>query len=798
MVNKGPLSPKRKTILIYFLAGFFVFLLFPAFFYTLPVSGVDGSWEVAMHLATKYHLKWGEDFIYTYGPLAVLRLRYPVVLNKYVYLLSDIYYLSVLFIAFSGFIRQHFRPGPIFFLFCCVLIGIRWEMETWYQFLLLLFLIGYIAQPDKRIYLVHAAVLALLSFYIKVNSGLINIGLFGLVVHYALVVKKLAWKPYAVLLASFIAALFLSAWLLRTDLPAYIKATVHLLQDYENAMYMPLYGKLAKTAPLCAGLFLLVWFACYGFVLYKAATGKRWRSQLDTAVTYLLVAAGMFIWYKNGFVRADAHVFQFFEMAGPLVLFLYVFTSPDLGKKVVVAFCWTMLAIDALSLMVLPDSAFPGEMRSLVNFKLIATRVGNLGSYIKGLRDYDRTKARMDSLTSLPNAYKTAVGDHPADIIPIEIALLYSNGIRYAPRPVAQSYVAYDKYLDDLNYDRYMSSLAPDYVFFTLDGTNDRFEWMDEGRIKLALLAHYQPEGMVQDQLLLRKDTLRTMTKEKEDTLRTEMGKNIPVGKGPGMLFTRFIVRYNWRGKFRSLIYQPPALTMAYTLKDGEVRYVKALNPILEAGMVLNKYVNSTAEFQLFLLSDGQLNEDVDSVRLEPAERGYRPEITMINTWYAYGEKSKARLLQDSLELQRLTNGNMPLKPVLPSTFILCGDSIRGDSIRGDSIRYGLEYFRNHAGLIRLAGWAIRERHDNSDNTVRVLAKSAAGTYQLPTRSYATQGFPPDLLSRKDLDSSGFVSIVSTAALPPGEYRVGLAISNKKNDSTCIRYIDRYFDIQKP
>jgi hypothetical protein len=587
-------------------------------------------------------------------------------------------------------------------------------------------------------------------------------------------------------LASFLAALLLSAWLLRTNLPDYLKATIHLLRDYEEAMYMPLSEILAKKALGCAGLFLLIWVACCGFVLFKAITGKRFWSQLDTVATYLLVAAGMFIWYKNGFVRADAHVFQFFEMAGPLLLFLYVFTPPDLGKKVVAVFCWALLGIDALSLMILPGSAFPGELRSLVNFKLVGSKFANLGAYVTGLRDYDHEKAKIDRETSLPNEYKGFVGDHPTDIIPIEIALLYSNGLQYSPRPVSQSYVAYDHYLDDLNYDRYMSPKAPDYVFFTLDGTNDRSEWMDEGRLKLALLARYRPEGMVKDQLLLQKEeTPRELTILKGDTIQAEMGKNIAVEKGPGMLFTRFIVDHDWKGKLRSLVYQPPPLEMVYTLKDGETRTFRALKPILEDGLVLNKYVNSTAEFQLFLLSDGQLNEDVDSVRFELTPlRGYRPKITMINTWYAFAEKSADRRRQDSLELLQL----IPLARINAQAF----------PIGSDSIRDSLEYFHDHAGLIRLAGWAIREQSDNRDNIVRVLAKSAAGIYPLPTRRYATQGFPHDLLSRNDLDSSGFVSIISKTTLPPGNYQVGLEIHNKRNDSSWVRLVDRYFDVPKP
>jgi len=791
MRKEWTLSPIRRLFFIYFLAAFFVFLLFPDNFYLLPWSGVDGSWAVAIHLAKKFHLEFGRDFVYTYGPLAFLRIRFPIAMSKWVLLLWDTYYLYILFTGFSLFMRQHFRPGPLLFLCCVVFIGQGWEVEKWYLMLLYFFLISFLNQPDRLVYLFHAAVLALLCFYIKVNSGLIDIGILVMVITYAVATKKLSRKTYVLFVASFAATLVLSARLLHTDLLHYLVSSWYLLRDYEDVMYLPLLGKLGESAPWLAAIFFFVLISCYIFVVIKAFSGRYRPEKGDAAITYLLVAAGVFLWYKNGFVRADGgHIFQFFDMAGPLTLFLYVYTPDMLGRKVVAVFCWALLFIAVLSLTILPESPFPGRMEKLVTLRLFSAKAGNIAGYFRGIGEFDRERARIDSFSSGLNAFKNAVGDHTTDIIPTEVSLIYTNGLRYAPRPVIQSYVAYDKYLDLINYNDYLSPRAPDYVFFTLEGTNDRFAWFDESRIKLALLARYQPVTMIGDQLLLKKqDPSRQMIPLREDTVDAEMDRDIPIGKGPGLQFTRILVDRNWWGKLRTFIYQPPELNMDLTLEDGEIRHLRLLKPELEDGIILNKYVNSTQEFRLFLLSDGRINPNVRSVRIVASGvGGYRPKVTMINTWYAFEEKSPVRQLQDSLGLSQLTNNGSPLKTIhqLPST------------AAGDPIRYGLEYYHDHAGLIRIAGWAIHEKRDNTNDIIKVMARSGDSVYELPVEKYGTLAFPYELTSRNDLGSAGFLSLFARTQLPPGNYQLGLAIYHGPGDTGSIRYIDKYFDVPAP
>ena len=69
---------KAPSYLLYFFLVLFVFLLFPSRFFIYPGPGLDESWNMALHLAYKYNMVFGKDFISGFGPLGILRTRLPV------------------------------------------------------------------------------------------------------------------------------------------------------------------------------------------------------------------------------------------------------------------------------------------------------------------------------------------------------------------------------------------------------------------------------------------------------------------------------------------------------------------------------------------------------------------------------------------------------------------------------------------------------------------------------------------------------------------------------------------------
>jgi hypothetical protein len=175
---------------------------------------------------------------------------------------------------------------------------------------------------------------------------------------------------------------------------------------------------------------------------------------------------------------------------------------------------------------------------------------------------------KSDKLLSQDNEFRKIIGNHSVDIIPTEISKIYFNGFHYNPRPVIQSYSAYDGYLDNLNYEKYMSANAPDYVLFSMSSIDNRFALFDETKTKLALISNYRIVGEVDEELILkRRDTPISLIKLKEEEKFTiKVGEDIPVKRSSDIQVSRVFIEYDLPGKFRRLVYQPPVMKVFFLL----------------------------------------------------------------------------------------------------------------------------------------------------------------------------------------------------------------------------------------
>ena len=55
-----------------------LFLLLPRYFFSPIGSGLDISWAMSLHYAFRDRLVFGEDLVFTFGPLGVLATRLPI------------------------------------------------------------------------------------------------------------------------------------------------------------------------------------------------------------------------------------------------------------------------------------------------------------------------------------------------------------------------------------------------------------------------------------------------------------------------------------------------------------------------------------------------------------------------------------------------------------------------------------------------------------------------------------------------------------------------------------------------
>jgi hypothetical protein len=559
----------------------------------------------------------------------------------------------------------------------------------------------------------------------------------------------------------------------------------HYLSGYGDSMFLAPSGALGANAVRYAVLTFLLFFVCCLLLLISLIRRRQFLAQADALFLYAVVGMALFLLFKSGFIRADfSHIFRFFEITGFFFLFLYLYTPAGYGRKIAAVCSWAVLGISfVMSSVYLPEFFQP--FRRLTHFSLLPIKVREVGSYFADYGSYDRDRARLDSLAAAANKYKAMIGDHPVDVIPLDIAGIYMNGLTYSPRPTLQSYSTNDGYLDMLDYKKYTEKGAPDFVLFQLGSVDGRFAWAEESRVYLALMSHYQFAGEIDGQLLLkRRDVPRALTPGKEVATKFKMGENLTLRRRSGLQFARFVIHYNLLGGMSSFFYQPPALKMIFTLADGEEKTCQVRKPALTDGFFINKYISDTREFQLLLNSDGRLNGDVKAIRLEPAvpgRNGFADEVTMYSIYYSFDEKPAAERLADSAAIATLVGGYLTLPALVPPPVV----------VPQSELPYGIEDLQVNKNVFRISGWASRKAGNHEGDHAMAVLRSARGVYALPSENTGRadlQAAHPG----QDFSKAGFASICIKSQLPEDDYEWGIAVCDSNNASCTVTYTGKY------
>jgi hypothetical protein len=537
---------------------------------------------------------------------------------------------------------------------------------------------------------------------------------------------------------------------------------------------------------LYAALATVLLVACW--VLYRLwvlVKEKQFAKNAEEVFIYGVTAASIFIIFKSAFVRSDTHMYLYFKSLALTGAIIYLF-SPAIPARRIAALCsWLVLAISFWAVNALPGSFQP--WRRIVSLGFLPLKVTEIGRYYHEFRTYDSAMAVSDTLgQSLGNEYKAIIGSHSADIIPTEISTLYFNGIRYNPRPVMQSYSAYNRYLDSLNWQKYTSRDGPDYVLLSIDAIDGRYPFFDETRTKLGILSHYSVAGEIKSDLLLRRKEPEELLPSGEQTTLFRLGQQVRIRKSNDLQVARIFVKYNWWGQLCRLLYQPPSLKITFTLDEGETKTFRAIVPILADGVILNKYIETEKEFRLLMQSDGRLNNNIRAIRLESEDSGgFVPEIKMVSTWYSFPQKTPAEQREDSAGVAKLLEEYAGYAPVLLDT----------TQVQTDSILCGVGNFAAYSRVINVDGWAFRAKGNNDHIRTRAVLRSIDHVFVVPT----TPQYRPDLptlFDRPDLFHAGFKATVSKSQLPAGDYQFGVLITDSTTGKKWISYTDQHVFIR--
>ncbi len=583
---KNAISRQPTVLLIWFIS---VLVLIPKGVFSAEGIGLDPSWAIGLNLAIDANLIWGKELVFTYGPLGYLVTQLPDFQNKIIMILFFCLRIGIAaFFLFYTFKAIGFKKVLFLFLPLIFLTGefLFWtdSITTFYMFSFCLF---YHFHRSKNIFLHFAGILALASFFAKVNTGLVCFAVFILYIIYLIYLKRLRFLPFVVLIATYLGGIFVLGRLLNVNLADYTVNSLHIINGYNEAMTIPI---SSLFHPLLAVLFMLFFFGS----MLMGWTKKPADSYF--ILFLLFMALSLFILFKQSFVRADGHLAAFFYAFPYYFLFGCFFCNNSVTKK----FLWkffpfvVLFSIHALSL----------EPGSSVE-RLLGLKVFKSGSTIEeGGKD----------LRLLPAGILTRIGKQDVDVVGSEISIVHYNNLNYNPRPVFQSYSAYNEPLAQLNAAAYKSSKGPEVVLFHFGSIDRRHPFWDEPLLLKTLQSHYE----VVDSFRLsntngpawadlgpifyfqkRKQPLQPLEPVILDT-SISLNSTFYLPAFDGAAFAEIDLSPSFMGKVRKTLFQPSLPEIELIYADGDVSKFVLIPGIAKLGVPIHTKLEDVEDAMRF------------------------------------------------------------------------------------------------------------------------------------------------------------------------------------------------------
>ncbi|MCB0310460.1 MAG: hypothetical protein KDD42_04460 [Bdellovibrionales bacterium] len=587
--------------------------ILPIGFYGQVDSGLDPSWQLSLHMAFKQGLIFGRDFAFTYGPLGFLSTRLPFDGVRIWLIFSDILLFGSFAAMFaSAFLRTNsIKEAFLIFLSALSMGGLLYFMDLAISyFLATIYYLFLYMQRRSYIALALAIFISVLNFYIKLNMGLISIVLvIPVILHVALRAKS--WLLALLPLSAHLALIALSAYLLPVDFASYLETSWHIANGYNDAMFVE---PGADRHYLHSAILVVAIFVGIGMLNLRAILNDR-----QIFLQFLIISLFAYLIFKQSFVRADGHIFIFFHFISTGFGLLYLFSTSSMQAK--------------LRPLVLVAIFFSfGASNSRLDLQDYFTRLRDFKNYLATA--YNGTPAvpleqRRSVAAHLPSSFLARIKNNPVDIIPWDISYIFDHNLNYSPRPIMQSYSAYDSFLDGLNSAKYSGSSAPTFLIYLHKCIDDRYCFFDETRTKLAIKTHYKLVAREGDLLLLkRRRTPLTLIEEELSPIASILHQKIKMSDSNELTLMNIEANLNWIGKLRRIFFQPPKIEIVFRLTDGSKHVFRAIEPIIRGGVITNPFISNIDQAEKFFTGKTENLPQVRSIEFRSSlAYALKPEI---------------------------------------------------------------------------------------------------------------------------------------------------------------------------
>jgi hypothetical protein len=577
-----PKKPPRRPWPRWFWLLFAVILWLSLLRFPAPDDNadIDFSWRLCLAHFCKHQARAGVDYIFTYGPLGYFTTdAYDPDLFwwKYAWELAFAGVLAALFAGLGSLLPAGpLRVGYVFVL-VCLLEALPDSLYPPAIVLAVLLPLRAERVPRGTVAAAGAfvALIGLSKFtYLLLGSAGWLLLMAGFARDRGRFVEALLGFPVALL----------AAWCALgqhpADLPTYLAAAREVSAGYVEAMAVE--GSLWRDL-LALGLLALL--ATLALTLRRT---PLWHGRRRAALA--LVALAVLLEWRHGFIRPSSHCHLFFLHARLVPFSIVALAGAAAAGR-------TSLALTAAAV----GLACGGYGQVSDVWKRPTRIVINARDLLTPLALRQRCQEHRDRLTAAVALPRLAarIGDEPVDLLSADQKTLLLNGLRYRPRPVFQSYVAYTPRLLADNAAFFRSERAPRWVLCRLEPIDDHYPTSEDGPALLELLRRYRPVAEEAGVVLLerRADEPRTEPARVVWQGTVDLGEEVLLPEAsPGTIRrVKIDVEDTLRGRLTKLVGRPPPLFLRVRHAGGTATY-RLIPALARTGFLLDPLVTDATD----------------------------------------------------------------------------------------------------------------------------------------------------------------------------------------------------------
>jgi hypothetical protein len=337
------------------------------------------------------------------------------------------------------------------------------------------------------------------------------------------------------------------------------------------------------------------------------------RRNSDTALFYaLLLAAPVFIAFKNGFVRQDMHIIIFFcfmELALALVLLT---VQMDRERA------WRVAPLILLSVLIWQDQVFGSSARFTVETASglssaravhAALQPGRLRQRLHayGLRAFPESERLEPELVQ-------AIGDSPVASLSASFTNLAAAGLRVSLYPVIQRYSAFTPRLDKLNAG-WVRDKGPKFLVFDGDSIDERDPWAETPAMWLEIYRWYDARLLGSTDLLFeRRAVPRFGRLEPVSHFKAGFPLELRPPASHEPLFWTMSCGYSALGRIEKLLFRVPGTFVSVVERGGHSRRVRVMPEVLVSPVPGNYWPGDLAQFASVFKPDPTPDFAVDKI----------------------------------------------------------------------------------------------------------------------------------------------------------------------------------------